>query len=482
MLTVVVQGSFEEARKTIQAAQKDAEGIEFRIDLFEKKDPTHVGKLLHLSKVPVIFTLRRKDQGGEFRGNEREREGALLELLKLKPTYVDLEYDVSFRDQIPQDVKVIASYHNFEKTPEDLSTLYKNMQALNATIYKLATHAQSSLDALRMLLFVNEHADVAGMCMGEKGMITRILAPIVGNALTYAPLSKEGGTAPGQVSLPNLREIYHFEKLNRQTKIYALIGNPVDKSIGHLCHNQVFRSLKEDAVYVKIPLTPQEVPLFFKLMKKLPFEGFSVTMPLKEQMALHLDALDPKAKQIGAINTLVKREGKWWGYNTDAGGALDAIERKGSVSGKTLLIIGAGGAAKAIAYEGLQRGGRIIIANRTMKKGEILAKEVKGKGIGIPSIASETYDILINTTSVGMAPDLSAIPVPPEAIHENALVFDAIFNPKETRLLNIAKNKGCPTVCGYEMYAYQAFKQFELWLDRPLDRLKIFQIIESYVI
>ena len=481
MLTVVVKGSFEECRMTIRIAQKDAELIEFRIDLMEKSDVGHVGKLLHESKLPVIFTLRHRDQGGEFPGNEREREGAFLELIKLKPAYVDLEYEATFRDKIPPDVKVIVSYHNFEKTPEDLEQIYTKMVKFKADIYKIACMAQSSLDALRMLIFVKEHERAAGMCMGEYGAITRILAPVVGSALTYAPIEKEGETAPGQVSIPELRDIYHFDHLNRQTRIYALIGNPVDKSIGHLCHNAIFRELEEDAVYVKFVITPQEVPALFAALKKLPFEGFSVTMPLKEHVAPHLDEIDPKARQIGAINTLVRRSGKWSGYNTDAGGAFDAIEIKGSVSGKTLLILGAGGTARALAYEGVQRGGRIIIANRTKKKGGILADHVKGRGVGFEEVPSLKYDILINTTCVGMAPDIREMPINPEYILENATVFDVIFNPKETRLLNAAKNKGCPIVFGYEMYVQQAFKQFELWLDRPLDRNKLLKIIEGFV-
>ncbi|MCB1107843.1 MAG: shikimate dehydrogenase [Chlamydiia bacterium] len=460
MLTVSIQGSFEEAKHSILEGQKKGEMIELRIDLMEKQDLTHISKLRHLCKLPVIFTVRRKDQGGAFEGNEREREEKFQELLPLKPDFIDLEYDCAFADALDPSIPRIVSYHDFEKTPEDLEKILPQLNHFPAKIKKIATFANSSLDALRMLNFVQKH-HVAGMCMGEKGGITRLLGPVVDSPLVYTFLGE--ATAPGQLSLEELTGLYRYLTLNRKTKVYALIGDPVDKSIGHLFHNEAFLKLNVDALYVKFPITPPEVPQFFKEIATLPFYGFSVTMPLKEHMAPHLDEVSDEGKEIGAINTLVKRGGKWFGTNTDGIGALDAIEKEGKVAGKLILIIGAGGAAKAIAYEASKRGGKVIIANRTMKKGEILAKQVKGMAVSIDEIPE--YDILINTTSVGMAPEIDKLPIAEKDIQEKKVFFDVVINPKETKFLNLARNKGGKVIIGREMFEGQALQQLREWLS-----------------
>ena len=475
MLVISIQGSFDEAKNAIQEGQRYGEIIELRLDLLEKIDLGHVSKLKSASKLPLIFTLRRKDQGGAFSGNEREREEKLLELLTLKPDYVDLEYDSAFADKIAPGISIISSYHNFEKTPDNLEEILAQMDRFPAAIKKITTMANSSIDALRMLNFSKKHK-IAGMCMGEEGRITRILGHIIDTPLVYASVG--GVTAPGQVSAAELCDLYRFHHLNRETRVYALIGDPVSKSIGHLCYNHIFKKEKENAVYVKFGITPSEVSQFFKEISSLPFFGFSVTMPLKEHVAPHLDAIDAKAKTMGAINTLTKREGKWYGTNTDGEGALDALERKGKVHGKVLLIIGAGGAAKGIAHAASDRGGKIIIANRTHKKGEILASKIGGVSISLEKVPD--YDIIINTTPVGMSPNIQNLPIANEEIREKKVIFDVIMSPKETKFLNIGQNKGGKAVYGYEMFSQQALRQLKGWLDRPLDEESILSSIESF--
>lgn len=478
MLVVSVQGKFEEVKEAIRASSKEGEAIEFRLDLMGKIDLSHISKLKSECKLPVIFTLRKKSHGGHFKGNEREREEKLLELLSLKPDYVDIEYDSSFSGNINPEIKIISSYHNFDETPQNLEEILTKMMESPAAIYKVATMAQSSLDAIRMLLLVKRHQNVAGMCMGKPGTITRILAPIVDSPLAYASIGKE--TAPGQIPFSKLVEIYHYHQLNRATEIYGLIGDPVDKSIGHLCHNHIFKKLKKNAVYVKISLKTSEVPEFFSLIQNLPFAGFSVTMPLKEVVAPYLAVIDPQAKKIGAINTLIKREGEWFGMNTDAGGSLDALEKKGKVVGKTVLIIGGGGAAKAIATEASKRGARVVIANRTLKKAEIIASQVKGGAISIDQIDRCPYDIIINTTAVGMSPKTGEMAIPQNLIKENVLGFDVIMHPKETKFLNTIQSKGGSVVFGYEMYAEQALRQLKAWSVGSFSDDEILALIESF--
>ena len=468
MLVISVQGCFEQAKKTIQAAGKIGDLIEIRVDLLEKQDVSHVSKLKAFSKVPVILTVRRKDQGGAYEGNEREREALLIELAKLKPTYIDLEWDSTFAEKI--ESPLICSYHNFEETPKDLEEVASKMERFPAKIKKIATMAHSSIDALRMLAFV-QRAQVAGMCMGVLGQITRILAPIAGAPLVYAFVGKE--SAPGQLSAEELVGLYSFHQLSSQTKIYGLIGDPVSRSIGHLCHNYIFKKGKVNGVYVKILLKPTEVSQFFETIHSLPFYGLSVTMPLKEKVGPYLEK-----KEKGAINTLSKLGDKWVGTNTDGPGALDALEKKGKVKEKVVVILGAGGTAKGIAHEAADRGAKVVIANRTLEKGKRVAASAGGIATSLQEVPE--YDILINTTPVGMAPDAHQIPIGEDKLFPNKHFFDVVMSPKETRFLNLAKSREGETIYGYEMYAQQALRQLKEWMDLPLEDEEILSSIESF--
>jgi len=473
MLTVSIQGNFDQAREEIHLANRVADCIEFRIDLMEKQDGAHLSKLRSSAKVPVIFTIRNKEHGGKFEGNEKEREEKFLELLPLKPDYIDIEWDAPFT----LDGKVIVSYHNFKETPEHLDKILEKMRMKRGVIYKLATYANSSIDALRILSFVKENNDVAGMCMGEKGEITRILAPIVGAPLIYTHLGKE--TAIGQVSLPHLQSLYHFKRLNRSTKIYALIGDPVKYSVGHLVHNHQFQKEKVDGVYVKIPLGDSELSPFFHLLRTLPFEGISVTMPLKEKVGIYLDLIDPDAEKMGAINTLVKKGGKWFGLNTDGKGALNALEKEGKVQGKIVLILGAGGAARGVAFEAVRRGGKVVIANRTYEKGKRLADKVGGSAVSFEAIDTCPYDFIINTTSVGLGDPVGKTSLSSAMIRQKSVALDLIIHPKKTRFLDLVLEKGGKVIYGSEMFAHQALGQLRAWNIPVTSEREFFSFIEA---
>lgn len=467
MLTVSIQGKFEEARDAIRAANKRAECLEFRIDLMEKQDLQHLSKLRKEAKLPVIFTLRNKAHGGAFAGNEREREEKFLELLSLNPDYIDLEWDAPFF----LEYTTIVSYHNFEETPENLEEILKKMEARRGAFYKLATYAHTSIDALRMLSLVSKERNVAGMCLGEKGEITRILAPIVDAPFTYCYWDKE--SAPGQLSLDTLQSLYRFDTLNRSTKIYALIGNPVCHSIGHLVHNHHYQKEAYDGVYVKIALHEEELPCFFNLIKDLPFCGISVTMPLKEKVGPFLDAIDPESRKIGAINTLIRQGDEWHGLNTDGKGALDALEKKGKIAEKVVLILGAGGAAKAIAYEVKQRGGKVVIANRSLEKGKRLAAQVEGSAISLEEVDACPYEVIINTTPVGMGGNIGKTPISKEQIRDNCLALDVIISPRETLFLAFVQEKGGNVADGTEMFGEQALRQLKAW-SIPITNEEVF--------
>jgi 3-dehydroquinate dehydratase/shikimate dehydrogenase len=281
----------------------------------------------------------------------------------------------------------IASYHNFEMTP-DLEVVLAQMKERHprARYYKLATFARSTLDSLRMLHFQRRHPEVIGVCMGERGALTRILGPVMGCPIVYAPLTEEDKNSPGQLLWSELSLIYHFKSLTPENFICGLIGDPVRRSVGHLFHNPQF-------LYVKMKVEADELESFFALVEDLPFRGLSVTSPLKEKVIPYLARISSEAKAIGAVNTLVRGLSGWEGFNTDGKAAVDVL---GEVRGKKVVVVGAGGAARAIVYELVKRGAVVTIVNRTKKKGQDLAIE-------LGCVFAEEVplcDILVNATSV----------------------------------------------------------------------------------
>jgi 3-dehydroquinate dehydratase/shikimate dehydrogenase len=311
---------------------------------------------------------------------------------------------------------------------------------------KIASMARSTNDALRMLLFARKHPSVSVICMGEKGEFARVLAPVVGNRVNYACLHADAKTGPGQLTVEELMRIYHYDTLDEKTAIYGLIGNPVEKSPGHIHHNAVFRKRGCNAVYVKMQVQPEELSEFIPLAKELGIRGLSVTIPLKEKILSFIDEID---SSIGAINTLKFEGGKIFGTNTDGLGALDAIEKKSLVREKKVVLLGAGGAARAIAFEAKKRGAHVFIVNRTVERAEALAKEVGCLAGEMPG----KYDILINCS-----------PIAEERILPNVIAMDVVYAPKETPFLQAARRNNCQIVYGEEMYLNQAAGQTKFWL------------------
>lgn len=332
--------------------------------------------------------------------------------------------------------QTLSIYHNFEDTPKDLGKVLASLPS--ADLYKIATMAKNTTDSLRMLAFVKNHKNVAGMCMGEFGQITRILAPVFGSPLTYAAIGK--AAAPGQMQAEELVNTYRFHRLSPKTKIYGLIGNPVSQSQSHLTHNAFFDANQIDAVYVKMELQEEELPHFFTLAKALGFSGVSVTRPFKEKVQPFVDVVEKEAEEIGAINTITFRDGKIYGANTDGIGALDALEEKVKAANQRMVILGAGGASKAIEYEAKKRGARVAILSRRF-----------GNLSEIPP-----YDVIINTTPV---PD----PIPKEKLQPNKLVMDITGGHKDSEWMVYAKQIGCEVIDGKAMFDKQALWQFAHW-------------------
>lgn len=471
MICAVVKGpTWEVAHVQIEEALVYADLIELRLDCFFTLDLTSIKKLRSLFAIPMIFTLRSSLEGGSYQGSEDLRLKNIHLLASLEPEYLDLESFIptyfieSILSRHPK-VKLIISYHNFKETPEDLDHVYENMQKIPAYFYKIAVMAHSGVDALRLLQLVRKASKkLIGVSMGEYGQFTRIIAPILGSAITYGSL-EEKECSLGQFTIKTLMTRYRVPSLTENTAIYALLGDPVDGSISDITHNRFFASFGLNAVYVKIRVRACELTSFLSLLHGLPFLGFSITMPLKEAIIPFLDAKAPEVKKIKAANTLVVEEGKLLGFNTDGIGALDAIEKTGSIKGKRVLVLGAGGASRAIVFEAVKRGAFITVFNRSTEKAKALSEQFGClyKDLESFSALEESFEILINTTSIEMTSFF-------DFMRQDVLVMDIRTKPKETPFLVEAKKRGCLTLYGYEMFAFQAMYQFSLWFKCLMEK------------
>ncbi|GAB2266264.1 hypothetical protein Dimus_001283 [Dionaea muscipula] len=480
-----------------------ADVVEIRLDYLKTFDPRRdLSVLIGKSPLPTLITNRPKWEGGQYDGMESDRLEVLRLAMELGADYVDIEYQVAdkFNGSIlgkkPERCKVIVSSHNYQSTPplEDLGDLVAKIQSTGADIVKIATTALDVTDVARIFqLTVHSEVPVIGLAMGERGLISRILGPKFGGYLTFATLEPGEVSAPGQSTIKDLLHLYNFKRIGPLTKVFGIIGKPVGHSKSPILYNEAFKSIDFDGVYV--PFLVDDVVNFFRAYSSTDFAGFSCTIPHKEAALECCDEVDPVAKSIGAVNCIIRSQsdGKLFGYNTDYVGAITAIENAlqgtddpASVSplaGKLFVVIGAGGAGKALAYGAKEKGARVVIANRTFDRARELANIVGAQAISIAELESfhpENDMILANTTSIGMQPKIDQTPIPKQALNHYSLVFDAVYTPKITRLLREAGECGATVVSGLEMFIGQAYEQFERFTGLPAPKELFRKTVENY--
>lgn len=459
-ICAVISGpTLEKAREQIEKSRGYASLLEFRLDYFTF-DHSHIQALRDILRLPINFKIN-SDQNVES-------------LQTLNPDYVDI--DVKAPEKLFEEVsrlipnaKIICSCH-LDQMPKNLEDVAAQMRKRPAHIYKLAAMAHNALDTVRMLQFVKDASEKGeqwiGVPMGECGQFGRILGPIMGNVFTHGAPDEASVVAPGQLDVKTLVENYRCHKMDLNTVILGLIGDPVTLSVSHKTHNAYLEKNGHRGVYVKAKVTSEECREFVAAAQKIGYRGMSVTMPLKEEVMKWI-SVDRAADAMGAVNTLVFGSKNVAGYNTDGEGALAAIQKKISVDGKRVVILGAGGAAKAIAYCIWKAGGKIVICNRTVARAQALAEHVNGQAYRMEDfqrVAREGYDLLINCTSVGLYED--QCPVNPEDILPGRVVMEVISVPRETALVKAAIQKQCEIIYGYEMFLEQAARQFALWFAK----------------
>ncbi|KAG0592010.1 hypothetical protein M758_1G202800 [Ceratodon purpureus] len=480
------------------AKESGADVAELRVDhITDFNAESDLPLLLKDRPLPVIVTPRAKweckaDSNEGYEGNEEARQDLLRKAYELGADYIDVELKVAgefvkkLKDSsIKSSTKIIVSNHNWELTPsqEEIDATIEQMWATGGDIVKYVTTAKDITDVARVFHFLSEAKGrpTIGLAMGPTGMISRLLSPKFGGYLTFGALSKGQESAPGQPTVQDLIEVYRVKSMDRETVVCGVVGKPVYHSKGPILHNRGFAELNLNYVYV--PFLVDDFAHFMSVYSESDFRGFSVTIPYKED-ALRLcgDKVEFVAKGIGAVNTVIReKDGELKGYNTDCEGALSAIEdglrhsglatnSESPLKDKLFVVIGAGGAGKALAYGAKERHARVAVANRNYERAKTLAESVGAEAIELEKLADfrpETGMILANSTSIGMEPEVTKSPISKDALSAYSLVFDAVYTPKETQLLKDAIEIGAVDVSGEEMFYRQAFAQFKYFTGVP---------------
>lgn len=464
------------AKTQIAQALPFCDVLELRLDYLKTIEKAEIETLRREITLPVIFTLRTVAQGGLCDLPDADRLRTIQMLATLSPDYFDLEFDTDsdFIRELKKNhpaIQIIGSYHDFKETPENLEQLFQAIQKPHFNILKIATFANSLCDTLRLLIFlqhISRFYRVIGMAMGEYGQASRILAPIVGSMMTYGSVDEVHAAAPGQLTLQEMTEIYRVHLLNRETKIYALLGFPVIQSPGHLFHNAAFAKRHRNAVYVKLKLAPEELSDSISLLRQLPFYGFSVTIPHKETVVALLNEVDDDAKAMHAVNTIKRQDDKYLGFNTDGVAGVEVLENKIVLENKRILILGAGGSASALGYALTKRGAKITLCNRTLSRAQTLAKMYHADAIDFEQLLALDeldYDVILNTLPADAFAAQCTNWQIPRASHSKAIAMDIVLKPLDTLFLQRAGAAGYDCIAGDALYEAQALRQLGIWFS-----------------
>ncbi|MGD0792470.1 MAG: shikimate dehydrogenase [Terriglobales bacterium] len=467
----------EDMLGTAESMARDNPFLEFRLDYL--KQPLAALPKIHRflethQYVIAIGTCRRADNGGKFKGSLASQLEVLTKAHAAGCQIVDLELQSALKAK-PEAIArlrgragLILSFHDFRATRHLDETLEK-MLKIPADFYKVVTTATTLSDNVAMMKFLQTRSDkhaLIGLCMGEQGIISRVLSVRAGSAFTFGAVDANAGlkTAPGQVSARDLRGIYRIDQVDAATRIYGVAGDPIEHSLSPVIMNAALRRENVNGVY--LPLHAKTLKDLMHCVREIPLHGLSITMPYKQAILPHLDNTDAHTAKIGACNTVVRgQEGKLYGFNTDIAGVVRPLEQRLSIANAKVLVLGAGGAARAAVFGLKERGAEVWILNRTSIKAQKLARQAKAHTIKRADLRKVAFDVIINATPVGMG-NTRDCPLKDEEIQAR-VVFDMVYDPVETHLLQVARAKGIAVIPGVEMFVQQAARQFEIWTGKP---------------
>ncbi len=472
------------------AALPDSHFLEFRLDLLESSQSPDAAIsaiadfLLQHKEVAAVATCRRKPYGGAFAGSLAEEVLILARAAECGFCVLDLEIESAEACSAEQleflretGAALMLSHHDFNGAGDPDATLAR-MLPFEPDLVKIVTTAYALSDSARLLRWIQDRsaeAQIVGIAMGEQGVVSRILGLRAGSAFTFASPPDGQGTAPGQIAARTLRDLYRVEALDQATRIYGVAGNPVAHSLSPLMQNTAFRRDRVNAVY--LPLKTDSVEDLLALARDLPLSGFSVTMPFKQTIMPHLANMDVMTAKLGACNTVrTGANGKLYGFNTDVAGIVRPLEKRLALKGARALILGAGGAARAAVFGLLEKGAQIFVWSRSESRAREVASIPGVTLLSRKQISSMEMDILINATPCGMHGNVHPLPLEPNEWRAR-LVFDLVYNPLNTPLLQAAKARGIATIQGVEMFVQQGARQFEIWTGKAAPESEMQRVV-----
>ena len=497
---ITVNDADEALAACARAAEAGADLAEFRVDSLTN-DADALARLVAEAPLPAIVTFRHRSEGGLYGEPEAVRVGLLDRLSReaRPPAYVDFEHarlaalSAAERETlrgVAERCGLILSTHDFAGRPADLDRRVLAMaDTPGVRVLKAAWAARSLRDNLQAFELVERRlAPTAALCMGEAGLPSRVLAKKFGAFVTFAAAQAGAGTAPGQPTIDELKNLYRWDAIGRDTRVYGVIGDPVGHSKSPRIHNAAFGETAFDGVYLPLP-----IPAGYEHLKatlsawadhgSLHFRGASVTIPHKADLLRFAEergaAIDPLAARIGAANTLiVADDGALSVRNTDCDAALGVVRAAlpgGDLAGSRVAVLGAGGVARGVVAGFADAGCAVTVFNRSVDRAEALAAALGASAAPLVEAPDAEADVWINATSIGMEtaddpePDASPLARVPARWGPGVVVFDTVYTPPETRLLRDAAAAGCTTVGGTAMFLAQAAAQFKAWtgLEAP---------------
>ena len=461
-------------------AEQGAELVELRLDYIRRT--VNLKRILEGKPCPVVITIRRPKDGGKWMRSEEDRITLIRTAIAHGVDYIDLEWDIA--DKIPRfgNTQRIISYHNFEETPENLPQIHKKLQKFDPDIIKIATMANNPIDNVRVLRLCRDSTvPTVAFCMGEIGTTSRILCGRFGSPMTYATFHPDRQLAPGQLTYQQMQDVYRYDEITPQTKILGVIADPVAHSFSPQIHNACLRKSKIDMLYLPFRVPAENLKEFISCCPEMGIRGLSVTIPHKETILKSMNSLDDNVAAIKAANTVVFSGSTANGYNTDCNAAVDCLRehlRESSfedsnveepLAGKRIGILGAGGVARAITFGLTKAGAEVTLFARDPRQAEQLANEMKCKSLDWVLRGEHGCQILINCTPVGMHPKMDETPFEQDWHDRHTTVFDTIYNPARTLFIKHAREAGCETITGVDMFVRQAAEQFKLFTGQTAD-------------
>lgn len=461
--------------------------LEFRLDYLPKPllaMPKLKEFLAEHGEATAIATCRRAAAGGKFEGTTAAELDILEKAVAAGCQLIDIEIETAESLKSAQLEKLrslgaalIISHHDFTGT-KHLDNIFDRIRLHQPDIIKIVSTAKTLSDnvaMMRLLERTHDIANVIGICMGDQGIISRILGLRAGSIFTFASAQSGEETGPGQIAARTLAETYRIDKLDAATRVYGVAGNPIKHSLSPVMLNAAFRRERVDSVFLALQVT--KLADLLTLVHEAPLHGLAVTMPLKLGILKHLEKTDPLSEKVGACNTIVRsQEGKLYGFNTDVAAIVRPLEKRLHLKGARVLVMGAGGAARAAVFGLVDKGAEVFVMNRTAADGQKLARQAKAKTFKREQLAKTSFDVVLNATPVGMHGVKPNHILEPKEINAR-VVFDLVYNPIDTPLIRMAREKNIPVITGMEMFVHQGARQFEIWTGKPAPEDEMMRVV-----